>query len=109
MKDKIRLAFSRRQWMLTIAAIVIMILLFAWSKLSFAGKNRIIGNLEVEIDASKSGYNFLTKQAVVNWVQQHFDNPVGKPVKLNLPKWKLNSRKYHMYLRELFMWHLMVL
>jgi cell division protein FtsQ len=94
MKDKIRLAFSRRQWMLTIAAIVIMILLFAWSKLSFAGKNRIIGNLEVEIDASKSGYNFLTKQAVVNWVQQHFDNPVGKPAsEVELTKMEIELQK----------------
>jgi cell division protein FtsQ len=94
MKDKIRLAFSRRQWMISIAAIVIMILIFAWSKLSFAGKNRIIGNLEVEIESSESGYNFLTKQAVVNWVQQHFENPVGRPAsEVALTKMEIELQK----------------
>lgn len=75
----IKLAFSRRQWMLSIAVFLIILLILLWSKLNFAGKNRIINEVRVEINTSDTSFQFLTQQEISNFVEDKIGNPVGKP------------------------------
>ncbi len=75
----IKLAFSRRQWMLSIAVFLIILLILLWSKLNFAGKNRIINEVRVEISTSDTSFQFLTQQEISNFVEDKIGNPIGKP------------------------------
>ena len=75
----IKLAFSRRQWMLSIAVFLIILLILLWSKLNFAGKNRIINEVRVEINTSDTSFQFLTQQEISNFVEDKIGNPIGKP------------------------------
>jgi len=75
----IKLAFSRRQWMLSIAVFLIILLILLWSKLNFAGKNRIINEVRVEINTPDTSFQFLTQQEISNFVEDKIGNPIGKP------------------------------
>ncbi len=75
----IKVAFSRRQWMLSIAIFLIVLLVLLWSKLNFAGKNRIINEVRVEITSADTSFQFLTQQEISNFVEDKIGNPVGKP------------------------------
>ncbi len=69
---------SRRQWMISIAFILIISLLVIWSKMNFAGKNRIISEIQIEIESDSSG-QFLSNQEVIKIIQNKIGNPIGKP------------------------------
>lgn len=75
----IKVAFSRRQWMLSIAVFLIILLVLLWSKLNFAGKNRIINEVRVEINTADTSFQFLTQQEISNFVEDKIGNPIGKP------------------------------
>jgi len=84
---------SKRQWMISIAAILVIALLVVWSKMNFAGKNRIISEIQVDIESDSSG-QFLSNQEVVRIIQDKIGNPIGKPASdLQLTQLELHLMK----------------
>ncbi len=83
---KIKMALNKRQWILSLLLILLIVLIFAWSKLNFTGKNRIIAEINVAIEAD-SNCVFLNNTEVVHLIEDKFGNPVGKPaIEISLTK-----------------------
>lgn len=92
--NKIKVALSRKQWMLTIIVVLGAIVAFTWNSLSFASKNRIISEVGIEIKENSNGFNFFEKSDITELLQKTIGNPIGKPtsdVKLTQFELKLNT------------------
>ncbi len=91
--NKIKIALSRKQWMVTIIVVLGAIVMFTWNSLSFASKNRIISEVKIDITESPTGFNFFEHSDITELLQKTIGNPVGKPtseVKLTQFELKLN-------------------
>lgn len=75
---KIKMAINKRQWIVSMLLILLVILIFAWSKLNFTGKNRMISEIHVQIEADTS-CKFLNEKEVVEILEEKMGNPLGKP------------------------------
>ncbi len=76
--DKIRMAFSKRQWMISAVIIAFILILFTWSRMNFAGKNRIISDVKIEINNPIKDFQLLTNQEISERIQTAIGNPIGK-------------------------------
>ncbi len=72
------MVFSRRQWMVSILIIMVVLLLFVWSRMNFTGNSRIISNVEIEIENPIKDFQFLNNQEVSERIQTAIGNPIGK-------------------------------
>ena len=72
------MALNKRQWIVSMLLILLVILIFAWSKLNFTGKNRIISEINFDIEADSS-CKFLQAEEVSHIIEAKIGNPVGKP------------------------------
>lgn len=72
------MVFSRRQWMVSILIIMVVLLLFVWSRMNFAGNSRIISSVEIEIENPLKDFQFLNNQEVIERLQNAIGNPIGK-------------------------------
>ncbi len=75
--NKIRIAFSKKQWMLSITLVLLIFIVLLWSKMNFAGKNRIINGIEIEFDRSDDDVVILNKQETYEIIQGIIGNPTG--------------------------------
>jgi cell division protein FtsQ len=73
----IKMALNKRQWMVSLSLILIILLVFLWSRLNFTGKNRMISEINVQIEADTS-CQFLSRQEVTTLVESKFGSPIGK-------------------------------
>ena len=73
------MVFSKRQWMISLLIVLIVLLLFSWSQMNFAGKNRIVSKVEIEIKNPIQNFQFLNNQDVSEYIQATLGNPIGKP------------------------------
>ena len=73
------MVFSKRQWMISLLIVLIILLLFSWSRMNFAGKNRIVSKVEIEIKNPIENFQFLNNQDVSEYIQATLGNPIGKP------------------------------
>jgi len=73
------MAFSKRQWMVSLLIVLIVLLVFSWSQLNFAGKNRIVSKIEIEIQNPIPEFQFLNNQEVSEQIQKILGNPIGRP------------------------------
>jgi cell division protein FtsQ len=72
------MALNKRQWILSMLMILLVVLIFVWSKLNFTGKNRIISEINLDIEAD-SNCNFLQAEEVSQFIDAKIGNPIGKP------------------------------
>lgn len=82
--------------MVTIILVLLVLLVFIWSKLNFTGKNRIISGVAIQIE-SDSNAVFLNEQEITNYIQDKVGSPVGKSAsEISLTKIEntLNSSPY---------------
>jgi len=77
--NKIKMAFSKRQWMISLLVILIVLLVFSWTKLNFAGKNRIVSKIEIDIKNPIPEFQFLNNQELSEQIQKIIGNPIGRP------------------------------
>ena len=92
--NKIKIALSRKQWMVTIIVVLGAIVAFTWNSLNFASKNRIISEVGIEIKVNSNGFNFYEKSDITELLQKTIGNPIGKPtseIKLTQFELKLNT------------------
>ena len=64
----IKMALNKRQWMVTIILVLLVMLVFIWSKLNFTGKNRLISQVSIQIEADSSAI-FVNEQEITNFIQ----------------------------------------
>lgn len=80
------MALNKRQWIVSMLLILLIIMFFAWSKLNSTGKNRIVEQISVAIEAD-SNCMFLNSAEVIHLIEDKFGNPVGKPaIEISLTK-----------------------
>ena len=94
--QKFKLALNKRQSMVTIILVLLVLLVFIWSKLNFTGKNRIISGVAIQIEADSSAV-FVNEQEISNYIQDKVGSPVGKSAsEISLTKIEtiLNSSPY---------------
>ena len=76
--NKIRIAFSKKQWMLSISVVLLILIVLLWSKMNFAGKNRIINGIDISFQRTNETEVILNKQAALEILQSIIGNPVGQ-------------------------------
>jgi len=94
--QKFKMALNKRQSMVTIILVLLVLLVFIWSKLNFTGKNRIISGVSIQIEADSSAV-FVNEQEISNYIQDKVGSPVGKSAsEISLTKIEtiLNSSPY---------------
>jgi cell division protein FtsQ len=64
--------------MVSILIIMVVLLLFVWSRMNFTGNSRIISNVEIEIENPIKDFQFLNNQEVSERIQTAVGNPIGK-------------------------------
>jgi len=72
------MVFSKRQWMISILIVLIILLVFAWTKMNFAGKNRIVSKIEIDIKNPIKDFQFLNNQDISEQIQNKIGNPIGR-------------------------------
>ncbi len=75
--QKFKIALNKRQSMVTIILVLLVLLVFLWSKLNFTGKNRIISGITIQIEADSSAV-FINEQEITNFIQDKVGSPIGK-------------------------------
>jgi cell division protein FtsQ len=73
----IKMALNKRQWMVSLSLLLLILLVFLWSKLNFTGKNRMISEINVQIEAD-TNCRFLNPQEVIKTIETKFGSPIGK-------------------------------
>jgi cell division protein FtsQ len=73
----IKMALNKRQWMISLSLLLLILLIFLWSKLNFTGKNRMISEINVQIEAD-TNCRFLNPQEVTKAIETKFGSPIGK-------------------------------
>ena len=73
----IKMALNKRQWMISLSLLLLILLVFLWSKLNFTGKNRMISEINVQIEAD-TNCQFLNPQEVTKAIEIKFGSPIGK-------------------------------
>ncbi len=73
----IKMALNKRQWMISLSLLLLILLVFLWSKLNFTGKNRMISEINVQIEAD-TNCQFLNPQEVTKAIETKFGSPIGK-------------------------------
>jgi cell division protein FtsQ len=73
----IKMALNKRQWMISLSLLLLILLIFLWSKLNFTGKNRMISEINVQIEAD-TNCQFLNPQEVTKAIETKFGSPIGK-------------------------------
>jgi len=94
--QKFKIALNKRQSMVTIILVLLVLLVFIWSKLNFTGKNRIISGVAIQIE-SDSNAVFFNEQEITNYIQDKVGSPIGKSAsEISLTKIEntLNSSPY---------------
>jgi cell division protein FtsQ len=76
--NKIRIAFSKKQWMLSISMVLLILIVLLWSKMNFAGKHRIINGVEINFQRTNETDIILNKQAALEILQGIIGNPIGQ-------------------------------
>ena len=92
----IKMALNKRQWMVTIILVLLVMLVFIWSKLNFTGKNRLISQVSIQIEADSSAI-FVNEQEITNFIQDKIGSPIGKSaseISLTKIEHTLNSSPY---------------
>jgi cell division protein FtsQ len=90
------MALNKRQSMVTIILVLLILLVFIWSKLNFTGKNRIISEVAIQIEADSNAV-FVNEQEISNYIQNKVGSPVGKSasdVSLTKIEHALNASPY---------------
>lgn len=77
--NKLRLVFSKKQWMISLLLILIVLISFVWTRMNFAGKHRIITRVVVEFPKSADSFQLLNNQTIIERVQEGIGNPIGRP------------------------------
>ena len=72
----IKMALNKRQWMVSLS-LLLLLLVFLWSKLNFTGKNRMISEINVQIEAD-TNCRFLNPQEVTRTIETKFGSLIGK-------------------------------
>ena len=75
--QKIKMALNKRQWMVTIIVVLLVLLIFTWNKFNFAGKNRIITEISIQIEADSNSV-FVNQEEIAQFIQTKVGNPIGK-------------------------------
>ena len=94
--QKIKMALNKRQWMVTIILVLLVLLVFIWSKLNFTGKNRIISEVAIQIEADSNAI-FVNEQEITNYIQDKVGSPIGKSaseISLTKIEYALNTSPY---------------
>lgn len=73
----IKMALNKRQWMVSLSLLLLILLVFLWSKLNFTGKNRMISEINVQIEAD-TNCRFLNPQEVTRTIETKFGSLIGK-------------------------------
>ena len=73
----IKMALNKRQWMVSLSLLLLILLVFLWSKLNFTGKNRMISEINVQIEAD-TNCRFLNPQEITKTIETKFGSPIGK-------------------------------
>lgn len=76
--SKFKMALNKRQWMVTMLVIMIIIVVFAWSKFNFVGKNRLISDFDIQLDADSTA-QFLSTDEVKDYIQSKTGRIIGLP------------------------------
>jgi len=76
--NKIRIAFSKKQWMLSISVVLLILIVLLWSKMNFAGENRIINGIDISFQRTNETEVILNKQTALEILQSIIGNPVGQ-------------------------------
>jgi cell division protein FtsQ len=71
------MALNKRQWMVSLSLLLLILLVFLWSKLNFTGKNRMISEINVQIEAD-TNCRFLNPQEVTRTIETKFGSLIGK-------------------------------
>jgi cell division protein FtsQ len=93
--NKLRLAFSKKQWMISLLVVFSFILGFIWIRMNFAGKHRIISQIKVEIQNELKPFQFTNTQIVLERIQNAIGNPIGRPAsEISLTQLEENLKKF---------------
>src|SRR6056300_974679 len=76
--NKIRIAFSKKQWMLSISVVLVILIVLLWSKMNFAGKHRIINGIDISFQRTNETEVILNKQSALEVLQGIIGNPIGQ-------------------------------
>jgi hypothetical protein len=77
--NKLKVLFSKKQWMISLLVVLSIVLIFIWSRMNFAGKHRIINQIEAEIVNDHKPFQFSSQQIIIERLINRIGNPIGKP------------------------------